>query len=101
MSTHIFDIKVNDRVKFSPNGVSERSSFTVLSKAQYRDLIANPYGTVRGFDFNGDVIVQFDNISTGHSCGGMVPDYTGLYVDYTELVPAESTSIVVSISNLI
>lgn len=101
MSTHTLDIKVNDRVKFVPKGVSGRRSLTLLSNTQYRDLVAHPYGIVRGFDFGGDVIVQFDNISAGHSCGGMVPDYTGLYVDYNELVPAESTSIVVSISNLI
>lgn len=101
MSTHMFNIKVNDRVKFSPNGASEHSSFTVLSKRQYRDLIANPYGIVRGFDFNGNMVVQFDNISTGHSCDGRVPDRKGLYIKYTELVPAESTSIIVSISNLI
>lgn len=100
MSTHILDIKVNDRVKFVPKGVNGRRSLTSLSDAQYRDLIVNPYGTVRGFDCE-DVVVQFDNISTGHSCDRVVPNRKGLYIRYTELVPAESTSIVVSISNLI
>lgn len=100
MSTHILDIKVNDRVKFVPKGVNGRRSLTSFSDVQYREVIANPYGTVRGFDC-GDVIVQFDNISTGHSCDGMVPDRKGLYIKYSELVPAASTSIMVSISNLI
>ena len=100
MSTHTLDIKVNDRVKFVPKGVSGRRSLTPLSNTQYRDLVAHPYGIVRGFDCSG-AVVQFDNISTGHSCDGRVPDRKGLYIIYTELVHAESTSIVVSISNLI
>ncbi len=100
MSTHTLDIKVNDRVKFVPKGGIGRRSLTPFSNTQYRDIMAHPYGTVRGFDC-GDVVVQFDNISTGHSCDGMVPDRKGLYIKYSELVPAESTSIVVSISNLI
>lgn len=100
MSTHTLDIKVNDRVKFVPKGVSGRRSLTSLSNTQYKDLVAHPYGIMRGFDY-GDAVVQFDNISTGHSCDGMVPDCKGLYIKYSELVPAASTSIVVSISNLI
>ena len=100
MSTHILDVKVNDRVKFVPKGVNGHRSLTSLSNTQYRDLMAHPYGTVRGFDCE-YVVVRFDNISTGHSCDGMVPDRKGLYIKYSELVPAVSTSIVVSISNLI
>lgn len=100
MSIHTLDIKVNDRVKFVPRGVSGRRSLTPLSDAQYKDLVAHPYGIMRGFDCSG-AVVQFDNISTGHFCDGMVPNRTGLYIKYTELVPVKSDLIVSSISNLI
>lgn len=102
MSTHTLGIKVNDRVKFVPQCIAGRRSYTFpFDDERYNDLIAHPYGTVRGFDFDGDVIVEFDDISTGHSCDGLVLSCRGLYINYKELVPAESTSIVVSISNLI
>lgn len=99
MSTHILDIKVNDRVKFVPKGVNGRRSLTSLSDAQYRDLIVNPYGTVRGFDCE-DVVVQFDNISTGHSCNRVVPNRKGLYIHPQELDHMSNTK-VISISKLI
>lgn len=89
-------------MKFVPQCIAGRRSYTFpFDDEGYNDLIAHPYGTVRGFDFDGDVIVEFDDISTGRSCDGLVLSCRGLYINYKELVPAKSTSIVVSISNLI
>lgn len=100
MSTHTLGIKVNDRVKFVPQCIAGRKSYTFpFDDERYNDLIAHPYGTVRDFDFDGDVIVEFDDISTGHSCDGLVLSCRGFYVDYRELVLAAPK--IVSISNLI
>lgn len=96
------DIMVNDRVRFVPQCIAGHRSYTFpCDDERYDDLIAHPYGTVRAFDFDGDVIVEFDDISTGHSCDGIVPSYRGLYINYKELVPVKSDLIVSSISNLI
>lgn len=95
-------ITVNDRVRFVPQCTAGHRSYTFPhDDERYNDLIAHPYGTVCAFDYDGDVIVEFDDISTGHSCNGIVPSYRGLYINYKELVPAKSDLIVSSISNLI
>lgn len=102
MYKSIRGITVNDRVRFVPQYIDGYRSYTFpCDDERYNDLIAHPYGTVRDFDSDEDVIVEFDDISTGHSCDGIVPSYRGLYINYKELVPIKSDLIVSSISNLI
>ncbi len=92
--------KIGDRVKFKPKCGEVGSSLTFSSccNPEFDDVMEHPYGTVRGF-INGDIIVEFDAIQTGHDCGGRVLSGRGFYVDYRELVLAAPK--IVSISNLI
>lgn len=99
MSTHTLDIKVNDRVKFVPKSGIGRRSLTPFSNTQYRDIMAHPYGTVRGF-FEKYVTVEFDQIRMGHPCDGVVPSCNGLYIHPQELNHMSNTK-VISISKLI
>lgn len=100
--------QIGDRVRYVPKRVGGgRKHLTPLSDIQCKELAAHPYGTVRSFyqeeiedrvDFF--AVVEFDQLSTGHSCGGVVSGHNGLYIDLREM-EHESVAKVTSISKLI
>lgn len=90
------DFHIGDKVRYVPK---PSGHITPLSDAQSRDLMARPYGTVRGF-FEKYVAVEFEQISTGHFCNGSIPSWKGMYVDPQELDYISNTK-VISISKLI
>lgn len=91
------DFHIGDWVRYVPKVKYGR--LTPISNTQYRDLMAHPYGTVRGV-FEEYIAVEFDQISTGHSCGGLILSCNGIYVNPQELDHTSSTK-VISISKLI
>lgn len=100
--------QIGDRVQYVPKRAGDKHKhLTPLSGIQCEELAAHPYGTVRGF-YQEEIedmikeyaVVEFDQLSTGHSCGGVVSGHKGLYIDLREM-EYESVAKVTSISKLI
>lgn len=100
--------QIGDRVQYVPKRVGGgHKHLTYLSGLQRKELATHPYGTVRGFyqrENKGVVeeyaVVEFDQLSTGHSCHGVTLSHKGLYIDLREM-EYESVAKVTSISKLI
>ena len=70
--------KIGDRVKFNPKRWNYGLSLTFcFDDEDCKEVMKYPYGTVRGFGCDDDIIVEFDYTQIGHDCNGIVPSCRG------------------------